>query len=322
VFLENKYIVYEKIHTRCFSIIVFVIVNYSGSAGWYNESYGGGWFMQDGTWIRNYNNKQMYYNTNAGDNTESIRVDAEGATQDHAVNNESDGWGYVGTSNMRWWTMYAYNGFGTSSLKYKTNVEQLSDSEIDNSLIALNNINSIRYKWKKTVMEQEQGQFADNKLHNSGDKPDQNFVVPSWLGFSVESLPQGCVDETGENYQYGAMFGLLIASTKALSRRVDKLSQINKVDFSETKNIKSPNINISDFGIEKFEGAEIWINFSEEFVLQLGNNMPVVTVTPNLPGVLLCVKETTSKGFKVVGRSDNSIGYLVNWIAMSKGTCK
>jgi len=32
----------------------------SGSAGWYSESYGGGWFMQDTTWIRAYNNKNIY----------------------------------------------------------------------------------------------------------------------------------------------------------------------------------------------------------------------------------------------------------------------
>lgn len=31
-----------------------------GQAGWYSESYGGGWYMTDSTWIRAYNNKQIY----------------------------------------------------------------------------------------------------------------------------------------------------------------------------------------------------------------------------------------------------------------------
>ena len=31
-----------------------------GSTGWYSETYGGGWFMQDTTWIRAYNNKNVY----------------------------------------------------------------------------------------------------------------------------------------------------------------------------------------------------------------------------------------------------------------------
>lgn len=31
-----------------------------GPTGWYSESYGGGWHMTDSTWIRAYNNKQIY----------------------------------------------------------------------------------------------------------------------------------------------------------------------------------------------------------------------------------------------------------------------
>lgn len=31
-----------------------------GTTGWYSESYGGGWHMTDSTWIRAYNNKQIY----------------------------------------------------------------------------------------------------------------------------------------------------------------------------------------------------------------------------------------------------------------------
>lgn len=31
-----------------------------GTTGWYNESYGGGWFMQDSDWIRTYNNRSVY----------------------------------------------------------------------------------------------------------------------------------------------------------------------------------------------------------------------------------------------------------------------
>lgn len=31
-----------------------------GHTGWYSESYGGGWHMTDSTWIRAYNNKQIY----------------------------------------------------------------------------------------------------------------------------------------------------------------------------------------------------------------------------------------------------------------------
>lgn len=41
-----------------------------GNTGWYNESYGGGWYMIDSTFIRNYGSKQVYINARLG-------VDAE-----------------------------------------------------------------------------------------------------------------------------------------------------------------------------------------------------------------------------------------------------
>ena len=31
-----------------------------GNSGWYNQSYDGGWYMSDSTWIRSYNNKSVY----------------------------------------------------------------------------------------------------------------------------------------------------------------------------------------------------------------------------------------------------------------------
>ena len=34
----------------------------TGNTGWYNESYGGGWYMTDSTWVRVYNNKKFYVN--------------------------------------------------------------------------------------------------------------------------------------------------------------------------------------------------------------------------------------------------------------------
>jgi hypothetical protein len=38
-----------------------------GQTGWYSESYGGGWYMTDSTWIRAYNNKQIYTASTSAD---------------------------------------------------------------------------------------------------------------------------------------------------------------------------------------------------------------------------------------------------------------
>lgn len=38
-----------------------------GQTGWYSESYGGGWYMTDSTWIRAYNDKQIYTASTSAD---------------------------------------------------------------------------------------------------------------------------------------------------------------------------------------------------------------------------------------------------------------
>lgn len=35
----------------------------TGNTGWCSESYGGGWYMTDSTWIRTYGSKSVYQNT-------------------------------------------------------------------------------------------------------------------------------------------------------------------------------------------------------------------------------------------------------------------
>ena len=42
----------------------------TGSTGWYNETYGGGWHMSDSTYIRNYNSKHLYITGRLGVNCE------------------------------------------------------------------------------------------------------------------------------------------------------------------------------------------------------------------------------------------------------------
>ncbi len=36
-----------------------------GNTGWYNQTYGGGWWMQDSTWIRSYGGKNLYVDANS-----------------------------------------------------------------------------------------------------------------------------------------------------------------------------------------------------------------------------------------------------------------
>ena len=76
--------------------------------------------------------------------------------------------------------------------------------------------------------------------------------------------------------------------------------------------------NITDFGVGALTDASLWISFSEDFIAQIGNNIPVVTVTPNVSGVIVSVTEITNKGFRVACTNLNSNTVSINWIAISK----
>lgn len=81
----------------------------TGSTGWYNETYGGGWYMNDSTWIKTYNNKSVYMNTGTfrNDGTTQLRklqhlntdiaVDGEWITGATGTANSGDGNATQGT---------------------------------------------------------------------------------------------------------------------------------------------------------------------------------------------------------------------------------
>ena len=56
-----------------------------GSAGWYNGTHGGGWYMIDTTWVRTYNNKRIYSGSGI------IRTDSTGAFE---MPNATTTWSY------------------------------------------------------------------------------------------------------------------------------------------------------------------------------------------------------------------------------------
>ncbi len=51
-----------------------------GATGWYNGTYGGGWYMSDSTWIRTYGNKSIYHNTGTMRTDGTFQVGSSGST--------------------------------------------------------------------------------------------------------------------------------------------------------------------------------------------------------------------------------------------------
>lgn len=78
-----------------------------GATGWYSEDYGGGWYMNDDTWIRNYGNKSLYMNT------AKVRTDmVEGGSWIHGT--------HVGAFEVKTATAASANAFFQSWFSGKT----------------------------------------------------------------------------------------------------------------------------------------------------------------------------------------------------------
>ena len=61
-------------------------VRTKGSTGWYNEDYGGGWYMSDSTWIRSYGSKNIYHNTGIMRTDGTFQVGGDGTYVSLAAN--------------------------------------------------------------------------------------------------------------------------------------------------------------------------------------------------------------------------------------------
>ena len=88
-----------------------------GSTGWYSETYGGGWYMSDNTWIRSYGNKSIYHNQG------TLRTDGTFQVGDSGkyVNLSSSGFKFGDTTAASANNLLTVNGHLLIEPAYNTN---------------------------------------------------------------------------------------------------------------------------------------------------------------------------------------------------------
>lgn len=91
-------------------------VRTTGSTGWYNESYGGGWYMTDSTYIRTYNNKPVlanntyYVGTTSGAGT-GLALYSTVAPNNYGIHMSLTGnYGTHGPVSGDWATYFCFDG--------------------------------------------------------------------------------------------------------------------------------------------------------------------------------------------------------------------
>ena len=238
----------------------------TGNTGWYNSTHGGGWYMQDSTWMRSYNNKSIYTggevkcnivttrSMNAIDG-QNIDINTKGralglncssasgvwvefkaqwsgtkGTEPSLFNTSGNGWGYIGGSGYSWYRVYGSGGSVSDRNKKYDIVKADCEEQYEN----IKNINLYNYRTISDTVNEETGEIEE-KIYR------QDLM----LGAMVDELPTEVVfydNESGDGkavdtYSYTSM---ILGATKHLQTKVENLEKENdlkdrKIDELESR---------------------------------------------------------------------------------------
>lgn len=136
-----------------------------GNSGWYSESYGGGWYMVDSTWVRSYNNKSVWMDYGWVTTDGRIGVGTSGPSFPLHVPN------YIySQQSYRWFGSGGYDGGNSSGNQpysvrtvYATACSEFdvySDERIKTNIIDIDDVSALniirqiepkRYTYKNTI---------------------------------------------------------------------------------------------------------------------------------------------------------------------------
>lgn len=92
----------------------------TGTTGWYNDTYGGGIYMTDSSYIRNYNSKRLRIQTDTYDTIQLVRTSGSGGSSIAFYNNGGTFRGQFGMNATSWFT------FDTGTATANQNVVEIS----------------------------------------------------------------------------------------------------------------------------------------------------------------------------------------------------
>lgn len=92
----------------------------TGTTGWYNDTYGGGIYMTDSSYIRNYNSKRLRIQTDTYDTIQLVRTSGSGGASIAFYNNGGTFRGQLGCTTNSWFS------FDTGTATANQNVVEIS----------------------------------------------------------------------------------------------------------------------------------------------------------------------------------------------------
>ena len=172
------------------------------STGWYNQTYGGGIWMQDTTWVRVYGTKNFYCDSQIRSNHFSFESTTVSDSVDTLVRDASNGRIYI----------------KNSSRDLKENI-----SNITNSLDTLEKLSPVSFNWKMS----EEDKQDEYKILTKQTYKTMGFVLEDVVDVSPELVTWRKKEEDGSLYpgywKTDDFIALAIQGIKDLSKKVSDL---------------------------------------------------------------------------------------------------
>lgn len=204
---------------------------------------------------------------------------------------ETDWYGYVGNATRAWYRMYSYGYITVSSKEKKRNITPIvGNKELENYV--MNSINNTQTYFYKYNDEQ------DNLNPDNYGK----YRPMMHLGTILEESPDFLKDAGFSGIDNYAVATLALAGVKINSNEIKELSK-----------------NISDFGSVSITQNNIHVEFNDDFKKQLGNTIPVITVSSNVVSDVI-IQSKSNSGFTVKISGEIPAHAYFDWIAMAKKT--
>jgi hypothetical protein len=176
-----------------------------GQRGWYSQSYGGGWYMIDSTWLRTYNNKWIY--TGSG----QIRSDAGNAFN---APNMTATWSY---NTVRWNT----NG---DLMRYASLTEMKTDIVEINGVLGYLNERSFLYDLTPRIFHEAEDRVdhEGNPVYTTRGEYGHGFLAEEVLEVAPELA---FFDQNGEltSYANDALIPDIVAELQRLMPMIEEL---------------------------------------------------------------------------------------------------
>ena len=230
----------------------------SGNTGVYWSSYGGGWYMSDSTWVRSYNDKNIYsggrikagtaletryidgfdgsnLDINAKGNTLFINANAaSGAnlninrqwsgsqgSEISIYNSKGKGWGYIGNSNNSFYRVYGSGG----SVSARESKYEISKADTETHYENVKGINIYNYRSISDERDEEGNIVKEHKREDL------------YLGCMVDELPLETTfyDNEDGNGKAVDMYSYTTMILGALKETIKKVESLEK-ELEELKN--------------------------------------------------------------------------------------